>query len=170
MMLLGAFLLQCASILDGVDGELARVRFQYSTFGQWLDTVCDDASNILFYAGVAIGSRDLPFGGLLVLCGAIGVVATALTCAQYYAELVRLGSGDFYAIEWQFDRSMPRGFKGAVVLFFKYATKKDFFILMFLGFAVLGVLPYVLPVVAIGALVTVGAATHRNVARLFARA
>ena len=35
--LLGALLLQCAAVLAGVDGELARLRYQGSFVGAWLD-------------------------------------------------------------------------------------------------------------------------------------
>ncbi len=39
--LVPALFIQLASILDGVDGELARLRLQFSTFGAWLDRVFD---------------------------------------------------------------------------------------------------------------------------------
>ena len=43
------------SILDGCDGELARVRFQQSKLGAWLDTFVDDVLNVLMTAAVGIG-------------------------------------------------------------------------------------------------------------------
>ncbi len=53
--LVGATLFQINSVVDGVDGELARVRFQHSRLGQWLDTVFDDVTNVLFWSGLALG-------------------------------------------------------------------------------------------------------------------
>jgi len=41
--LLGAFLCLFASILDGSDGEVARLKLQESDFGCWLETICDYA-------------------------------------------------------------------------------------------------------------------------------
>ena len=38
---------QIQSILDGCDGELARVRMQQSKLGAWLDTFVDDVLNVL---------------------------------------------------------------------------------------------------------------------------
>lgn len=160
--LLGAFLFQWNSILDGVDGELARVRFQHSKLGQWLDTVSDDTSNLIFYAGLAVGAAPLPGGRYLVIAAWVGIVASLLTTAQYYAELIRVGSGDLYAIEWDFDKAPPSGFAGKMLIFWRYVVKKDFAILFFLALAVLGVLPYALPIIGGAAVGTLIAATLRN--------
>jgi phosphatidylglycerophosphate synthase len=160
--LLGAFLFQWNSILDGVDGELARVRFQHSKLGQWLDTISDDASNLIFYAGLAIGARSLPFGEYLAICGWVGIIASALATAQYYTEMIRIGSGDLYAIDWDFDKKPPEGFAGKVLIFWRYVVKKDFAILFFLALAVFGVLPYALPIIGGAAIGTLIAATLRS--------
>ena len=40
-----AVLVQLSSILDGCDGEIARLRYQTSTFGAWLDRVLDRYSD-----------------------------------------------------------------------------------------------------------------------------
>jgi choline kinase/phosphatidylglycerophosphate synthase len=39
--LIGGFMAQLSSILDGCDGELARLKFKGSEFGKWLDRVLD---------------------------------------------------------------------------------------------------------------------------------
>jgi phosphatidylglycerophosphate synthase len=164
-MLLGAFLFQWNSILDGCDGELARVRFQHSTLGQWLDTVSDDTSNLVFYAGVAIGSAGLPHGRELAICGVVGIVTSIAATAQFYVEMAQRGTGDLYAIDWGFDKAPPKGLAGRLIVFFRNALKKDFAILFFLALAVFGVLPYALPVVAGAAIGNLIAATLRNVRR-----
>lgn len=51
----GGILFQITSILDGVDGELARVKFQTSLSGEWLDTICDDLTNVFYLTGVTLG-------------------------------------------------------------------------------------------------------------------
>ncbi len=164
-MLIGAFLFQWNSILDGVDGELARVRFQQSKLGQWIDTVSDDVSNIAFYIGITVGSRGLPGDSILMWIGAIGTLAFALQMTVLYVELVEKGSGDLYAIDWDFDKAPPPGLKGKLLVFFRYALKKDFAILFFLAMAVLGVLPYMLPIIAGGAIGTLIAAVKRRYGR-----
>jgi len=162
-MLLGAFLFQCNSILDGVDGELARVRFQQSKLGEWLDTVSDDASNLLFYAGIAVGARSLPYGPILVACAVVAIVASLLATVQYYVELVAVGSGDLYAIDWDFDQVPAVTPAHRLIVFLRRAVKKDFAISFFLVMALCGVLPYALPLVAGCAIGTLVAATRRNI-------
>lgn len=163
--LLGAFLFQWNSILDGVDGELARVRFQQSKLGQWVDTASDDLSNIAFYLGLTLGARGLPGDQYLVPIGLIGTVAFVLQMIVLYVELIQKGSGDLYAIDWDFDKAPPEGFAGKLLVFFRYALKKDFAILFFLLMAVFGVLPYMLPIIAGGAIGTLIAAVKRKLSR-----
>ena len=54
-MLLGAILSVFASILDGCDGEVARLTFQDSAFGCWLETICDYLYYVFIFAGMMIG-------------------------------------------------------------------------------------------------------------------
>ena len=54
-MLLGAVLSLFASILDGCDGEVARLKLLESDFGCWLETICDYLYYLFIYAGMAIG-------------------------------------------------------------------------------------------------------------------
>lgn len=161
--LLAAFLLQWNSILDGVDGELARVRFQHSKLGQWLDTVSDDVSNWMFYAGLSLSAQALPYGEWLALAGWIGIGTHMVATAQYYAEMIRVGSGDLYAIDWGFDKEPPKGFGGQLLVFWRNVLKRDFALFFFLVVALFGGLPYVLPIVAAGSIGTLIAATMRNV-------
>src|SRR5229473_6581577 len=53
--LLGAFLCLSASILDGSDGEVARMKLQESDFGCWLETICDYAFYLFLLVGMTIG-------------------------------------------------------------------------------------------------------------------
>jgi CDP-alcohol phosphatidyltransferase len=53
--LLGAFLCLFASILDGCDGEVARLKLLESDFGCWLETVCDHVFYLFLLIGMTIG-------------------------------------------------------------------------------------------------------------------
>jgi len=82
-MLLGAVLSVFASILDGSDGEVARLTFQDSAFGCWLETVCDYLYYIFIFAGMMIGLLGRgpvywTWGALLF----VGAVASFLTTAM----------------------------------------------------------------------------------------
>ena len=70
---LGAALSVFASILDGCDGEVARLKLQESAFGCWLETICDYLYYLFIFAGMTIGlvrssgNRSyFVWGGLLV--------------------------------------------------------------------------------------------------------
>jgi phosphatidylglycerophosphate synthase len=75
--LLGAILCLFASILDGCDGEVARLKLLESDFGCWLETVCDYVFYLFLLTGIAIGQwrtsgskSYLVWGGFL-LFGAV---------------------------------------------------------------------------------------------------
>ena len=75
--LLGAVLSVWASILDGSDGEVARLKLLASDFGAWLETICDYLYYLFIFAGMAIGlarstgkASFLAWGGALFI-GAI---------------------------------------------------------------------------------------------------
>jgi uncharacterized protein (TIRG00374 family) len=75
--LFGAFLCLWASILDGCDGEIARLKLQESAFGCWLETVCDYVFYLFLFVGMTVGlwrssgSRMYLVWGGLLLFGAI---------------------------------------------------------------------------------------------------
>ena len=54
-MLTGAVFSWFASVLDGCDGEVARLKLQESDFGCWLETICDYLSYLFTFAGITIG-------------------------------------------------------------------------------------------------------------------
>lgn len=93
-------MLELNSILDSVDGELARLRLQYSKLGQWLDNLSDDLVDNLFIAcaGVAVGGPWLWIG----LAAASGRVFHSLvTYASVYRQT---GTGDIFAFRWWFEQ------------------------------------------------------------------
>jgi phosphatidylglycerophosphate synthase len=73
----GAFLCLFASILDGCDGEVARLKFQESDFGCWLETVCDYLFYLVLFVGMTIGlwrgsgTKTYLVWGALLLFGAM---------------------------------------------------------------------------------------------------
>ncbi len=75
--LLGAFLCLFASILDGCDGEVARLKLLESDFGCWLETVCDYVFYFFLLIGMTIGqwrgsgSRAYLVWGVFLLVGAL---------------------------------------------------------------------------------------------------
>ena len=107
-MCLGAILSVFASILDGCDGEVARLTFQDSAFGCWLETVCDYLYYVFIFAGMMIGLLGRgpvywTWGALLF----VGAFATMLTTAMQRNKM----AGDRperYLSRWQAQASKRR--------------------------------------------------------------
>ena len=53
---LGAFLSLAASVLDGCDGEIARLKYQESALGCWIETVGDYSYYIAIFTGLTAGA------------------------------------------------------------------------------------------------------------------
>ena len=53
---LAAFLSLAASILDGCDGEIARLKYQESALGCWIETVGDYSYYIAIFIGLTFGA------------------------------------------------------------------------------------------------------------------
>jgi phosphatidylglycerophosphate synthase len=52
----GALLSLAASILDGSDGEIARLKHEESAFGCWVETIGDYAYYVALFTGLAVGT------------------------------------------------------------------------------------------------------------------
>jgi choline kinase/phosphatidylglycerophosphate synthase len=73
--ILGAVLVQIASVLDGVDGEIARLQVRASPWGALLDGVFDRLADAAVIAGLAVWA--LESGGRPTLTVLLAVAATA---------------------------------------------------------------------------------------------
>ncbi|MCG6534678.1 MAG: CDP-alcohol phosphatidyltransferase family protein [Syntrophales bacterium LBB04] len=87
--LAGAFLFLICVVVDGVDGEVARLKLQETIFGHYLDVVTDNIVHVAIFTGIALGLyRDtenhvfLRF--LWVLIGGFG-----LCCIAVYQCILR---------------------------------------------------------------------------------
>jgi phosphatidylglycerophosphate synthase len=97
---LGGVLIQLQSVLDSCDGELARLRFQYSLFGQWLDNVGDDLVDNAFIAGAGVAA-----GGIWMWLGFYAATLRLLAATAVFYEVYRkTGTGDVYQFRFWFER------------------------------------------------------------------
>lgn len=148
----GLLLVELGSIVDGVDGELARLRFQFSRRGQWMDTVSDDLANLAYAGGVIANltlageTWALPLG--LAACAAF--IATQVT--QYMLIRFVYGSGDLAAIPWAFQSSQVLSGTGLRSVLPKL-FKRDFVVTAMLVLAAFGRLDLILVTFAAGAFV-----------------
>jgi phosphatidylglycerophosphate synthase len=81
--LIGSLLFLLCIIVDGVDGEIARLKLQATSFGHYLDIITDNIVHIAIFAGITLGLyRDSPnpeyFGILCFLIGGFGLCGVAV--------------------------------------------------------------------------------------------
>ena len=72
-LLLGALLAQLSSILDGCDGEIARLKLLKSKFGRWLDQVLDRYSDLFIFTGLTFHTYSIHQTLTVFLIGFIAV-------------------------------------------------------------------------------------------------
>ncbi len=87
-LLIGGILVQFSSILDGCDGEIARLRFTGSRYGAFLDSILDRYADSLIIFGLAYGYWTHNEGFLVWALGffaLIGVFVFSYTNARYEA-------------------------------------------------------------------------------------
>jgi CDP-L-myo-inositol myo-inositolphosphotransferase len=96
--LLAAFLIQFASILDGCDGEVARLRLQSSPFGGWFDTLSDRYVDTAITLGITLAyARAHPGAGPWVL-GTVAVLGFVM--ASYGRKEYRIRYGKEMEAGW----------------------------------------------------------------------
>lgn len=153
--LAGMLFVEFGSIIDGVDGELARLRFQFSRTGQWLDTMVDDVASCAYVSGVTV-SLAMAGETWAIPLGLAALGAFAITQLVQYS-LIRFvyKSGDLAAIPWAFQSSETLSRTGLRAALPKL-LKRDFVVSVFVGFAALGHLDWILVAFASGAFVFLG--------------
>jgi phosphatidylglycerophosphate synthase len=127
--------------LDGVDGELSRLRFESSKLGQWLDTISDDLAELCFLAGLTV-STPVPWLRTLGLCGLASYVLAK--GVLYYLLATVFRSGNLQDFKWEMGK--PRSWASKMELLFKH----DFLCLLFLLLALAGRLDFALFLMAVG--------------------
>jgi phosphatidylglycerophosphate synthase len=98
------------SVLDGCDGELARVRMQQSKLGAWLDTFVDDVLNVLVTAAVGVGVARAGAGtwaSVVGIGGAAMLVASNLIIMRDMRR--QKASGDLMDMVWWFSGGRKLG-------------------------------------------------------------
>lgn len=132
--LIGAFLMQFSSIVDGCDGEVARLKLMSSKFGAWFDTCADDIANNLFFCGVFLGLWKSGYGKFYYWGGWITLAASVGVTLIIYQQLIRKKKG---ANAKDFNPTFNEGKKGSWFDLVRPVMKRDFFVVVMLVFLVL---------------------------------
>ncbi|MES0398067.1 MAG: CDP-alcohol phosphatidyltransferase family protein, partial [Syntrophobacteria bacterium] len=98
-LLIGGVLAQFASIIDGCDGEVARLKYQSSDFGGWFDAVLDRYADAFLLFGLTwhLLAREangwVLFTGFMAIIGSFMLSYTADKYDNMMRERIRAGGG-----------------------------------------------------------------------------
>jgi len=152
--LVGAALSVAASILDGCDGEVARLKLQSTKFGCWLETVCDYLYYLFVFGGLAVGltrtfgNRNyLAWGG--VLC--FGAIMSFLVVSFTRQRLSGAHPEKFLAIWQKKADSRPSNPLLYLGRHCEFVIRRCFFPYALLFFAIVNLTRFVFVGTAVGA-------------------
>lgn len=171
--LLGGVLYQATSILDGVDGELARGKYEFSLTGAWVDTLCDNFKDIFFYLGLGYGAyKTVPLGfegsaaEVWLWLGALAAIGKFLSLAGYSVWMIPRGVGCPLYFDWGDDQEeatemQEEGLVDRIVATFELLSKNDVVLFAAFAMSLVGLLPWFLLFVAVGHHIVAVSIGHR---------
>lgn len=151
----GGILFKLTSILDGVDGEMSKLKMTDSKVGQWLDTLSDNLTYLFYIIGVIFGLNQQAFPHLRQT-GTLTLFGVCMTLFVMFFYLIRhTNSGSLVEIQKDFEQKVEgaSGFKkflGST----QFMMKRDFFALLFMILALAGELKLILWLSLVGSNVT----------------
>jgi phosphatidylglycerophosphate synthase len=144
---IGGVLFQLYSVLDGVDGEIARVKHLCSRTGQWLDSTADHVSNVLYFACVTIGVYRA-LGSVLLLEVGIAVVALNIMALSimFWQLATQFNSGSMLGYQWDIKKPENRDRPlNKFLLSLEPFMRQDCYSLSFMVMALAGMAWLILP-------------------------
>ena len=167
----GALLFFLSGLFDEADGMLARIKFRESVFGTWFEGFVDEATYLLLFGGITAGlyrergPRELTYGYLLLIGCVLSIAVTRLQRKratapgrphEYAGRLNRLLEEDSSNLISRVVRQIH--------IFIKKGVSVHYLVI----FTVLGGLPLLLRLAAMGANLTWTLALYFNL-RFFRR-
>jgi phosphatidylglycerophosphate synthase len=164
--IIGTALMQANSVIDGIDGELARIRHQNSEYGAYLDSVCDEILNaaLMFSVGYNL-TTYVHHNPLYLILGAFAGGVSFFYASVHWHCKAKHGLG-FY---WWFEAYKPRREvqrSTSTWSYLKKLTMKESYLFLFLLAAIFGGLEALLWIFAgVGVLVVVLFTIHIPIKR-----
>jgi len=152
--LLGSLLGVWGSILDGCDGEVARLKLQASEFGCWLDSICDYLYYLVTFVGMIIGlARSAGNPSLIGWSIAIfvGALITFITASAGRRKLSGNHPEQYLAVWHKEAESRSAGLLLNMGRYTEFIVRRCFLPYLFLVFAILNLMQVLLYMTAIGA-------------------
>lgn len=152
--LLGGFLFQMASIFDGCDGEVAKLRGMTSKFGEYLDSISDNGALLSFFIGLMVAFAKTHSASTTAMVAALLLVGLGGLLIQIILFLKRnTQSASLVTFDKEYLSKLPLEngtFFMALIRYGRILMRKDCFSLMFFLAAVFGLLPLWIYIAAAG--------------------
>ena len=147
--LISGLLFQLASVLDGVDGEVAKLTLQSTKQGEWIDTACDQLSYVAALVGLLIGVARSDLPPFFLQTGILGLISAVVGIASIMIYLARQRtSGSALSVKYGFQSGT--GIISRVMRVMQYLTKRDVMAFVVMMLAIFGLLPWFVVAYGVG--------------------
>ena len=89
LQIIGSLLFLCSTIIDGCDGEVARLTFRESDFGGKLDIMMDNVVHLFLFPGIAFGLYRENGAPIALVLGALTLSGVLISLVAYLPTLWR---------------------------------------------------------------------------------
>lgn len=150
---LAGFLSLAASVLDGCDGEIARLKYQESTLGCWIETFGDYSYYVAIFLGITVGAVHQTGFEIFYWIGGLALTATLVTFALLIYLRARITNGQptrLHAVardRFQAEQSLW----SRIIWRISFVATRAAMPYGIMAFAVLYILPGIIILAAIGA-------------------
>ena len=123
---------QVSSILDGSDGEVAKLTFRSSERGSWIDTLCDELTCLAYFAALPVGLYRTHHDAIYLYLGVTTLLFGALLYFLMISYVRKSGKGgSMLQLLEEFERASyepgPFGRISRVVSTLSFVVRRDFF-------------------------------------------
>ena len=145
--ILGGFMFQMASVFDGCDGEVAKLTFTTSKFGQYFDTLSDNGALLSFFAGLFMAYAQLHTATItsgLAILFAVGLGGLLWQMIQFLKKNTNSASLATFDKEYlaKLSPETTPHFLLKLIQIGKTLMRKDCFSLLIFISALFGILPW----------------------------
>jgi len=140
-LLIAGLLFQLVSILDGCDGEVAKLNQKSTKFGAWFDTVADNLSFVVFITGVTFGLYQDTHAAWILDLARIALLSFAVLLSIMISYLIQAKNSSASLVTYEKEVVSAQAKKQSPLVakaihYGKFLVKKDFFAFLFFFLAI----------------------------------